>query len=155
MAYINGRIINEGSFASNATTSSMTMGVLAVIMVRWLEIRVFIYICILSTSLSMIRRVECEDSFIWRQSFEDRVTAAILNKQDTIIFVLVHPGVVVNERRAGNAAISDGQPLDRSNVISALREQASNENLQPHPFSSIDTIYKLSLTTGAPRDYDT
>ncbi|BFZ07950.1 hypothetical protein BsWGS_10989 [Bradybaena similaris] len=57
-----------------------------------------------------------------------------------------HAGVVCNERAnklAGNAVILEGQPMDRSDIMCALREQGYNEDLQVHPSPSIDGMYGL------------
>lgn len=59
-----------------------------------------------------------------------------------------HAEVLDNKRAgrlAGNAAVSEDQPIDRSDLMSALREQDRNEDIQANPFSSIDRIYELGL----------
>ncbi|BFZ17186.1 hypothetical protein BsWGS_20225 [Bradybaena similaris] len=151
VAYTNGKLIREDSGAFSAATSSMTMEVLAVTMAfRWLETQDYTHVCILSDSLSMIRRVE--SGCIQRHWVESLQRSSL--RQVTFIFVPGHAGVVGNERAdrlAGTAAVSEGQPMDRSDIICALRELGRNEDLQAHPSPSIDRMHEMGLTMGAAR----
>jgi ribonuclease HI len=90
----------------------MMMEVMAVTQAfRWLESQDYTHACILSDSMSMIRRVEAGS--VRRQWLESLQRSTICRV--TFLFVPGHAGVEGNEkadRLAGSATVADGQPMD-------------------------------------------
>ena len=104
-----GRTVQESSGAYSMTTSSMTMEVMAGTQTFiWLESQNYTNVCVLSDSMSMIRKVDAGS--IRRQWTDSLRGSAVRNV--TFIFVPGHAGVEGNERAdklAGSASLADGQ----------------------------------------------
>src|SRR5579871_4129296 len=109
------RTVKECSGAFAVTTSCLTLEVMAVTEAfRWLESQDYVRTCILSDSMSMIRRIEAGRL---RKQWVQSLGKSTL-KQITFIFVPGYAGVEGNERAD---FLIEGQPMDRGDIINALR----------------------------------
>ena len=129
-----GRTVHEASGAFTATTSSLTMEVFAVTQaLNWLESQAYSHACILSDSLNMIQKVKTGDvRREWVESLE-RAKIRVSLRKLTLIFVPGHAGVEGNERANQLASLTtttDGQPMDRADILIALCEFLRSEALR-------------------------
>ena len=75
-------------------------------------------------------------------------------KNFTLNFVPGHIGVVGNERAdrlAGSATISDGQPMDRTDILNALIECGRSEDVHLKQSMSTTRLQQLGLKIGVAR----
>ena len=72
----------------------------------------------------------------------------------SLVFVPGHMGVVGNEmadRLAGSATISEGQPMDRADILNALIECGYKEDFHLNQSTSIIRLQELGLKIGVAR----
>jgi len=87
----------------------------------WLEPQDYVTVCVLSDSMSMIRKVQT--GMLCRQWMESMQESKICST--TFIFVPGHARIQDNERAdklACVATISEGQPMDRAEIINSIRD---------------------------------
>jgi ribonuclease HI len=146
-----GKIVTEDSGAFAATTSSLTMEVMAVTKAFiWLESQNFSRASILSDSMNMIQKVQ--NGAIRRQWLES-ITKSKLSKV-TFIFVPGHAGVLGNERAdqlAADAVIAEGQPMDRGDILNAVKESARREDFGDVDAPAITRMQDMGLKVGVAR----
>ena len=145
------RTVYEASSAYLMTTSSMTMEVMAVTRaISWLATQDYSHVCILSDSMSMIRRVEA--GFVRRQWIDSLSRSKV--RVITFIFVPSHAGVYGNEkadRLAGSAAVVAGKPMDRADIINAIREIGRTEDFHGCASASLSRLREMGVKIGTAR----
>ena len=85
----------------------------------------------------------------WTESLQASTICRI-----TLVFVPGHIGVVGNERAdrlAGSAAISEGEPMDRADIVNALIERGRREDLNLNQSNSTTRLRELGLKIGVAR----
>ena len=143
--------VYEASGAYLMTTSSMTMEVIAVTRaISWLATQDYSRVCILSDSMSMIRRVEA--GCVRRQWIDSLHMSNV--RGITFIFVPSHAGVCGNERAdrlAGSAAVVAGRPMDRADIFNAIREIGRTEDFHDCASASLSRLREMGIKIGAAR----
>jgi len=119
-AQCQGKTVWEESGAFAVTTSSMTMEVMAVTKALvWLELMNATHVCVLSDSMSMLRKVQ---TGCVRREWLESVSRSELQSV-TFIFVPGHSRVRGNERAdklASLSIIAEGRAMDRADVLNAV-----------------------------------
>ena len=99
----------------------------------------------------MIQKIKtCDVRKGWVESLERAKMRASLRKL-TLIFV---PGVEGNERAdqlASLATTTDGQPMDRADILIALRESSQSEDFEMNEHESISRMRELGVRMGIVR----
>jgi ribonuclease HI len=113
-------MVHDDSGAFHHTTSSRIIEVMAVTKVlTWLATQTFTNVCILSDSMSMLRKIEAGWRRLeWWKSLRLSNLFCIF-----VIFIPGHAGVRGNERAdrlAGTAVISDVRAMDHADGLHAL-----------------------------------
>ena len=144
-----GKIIHEASGAYAMTTSSMTMEIMAVTQaLRWMEGQDYTHACVLSDSLSMIRKIQTGQV---RRSWLESIGRSRVIRV-TFIFVPGHVGVCGNERAdklAGLATVSEGLPMDRADILNNIRDIGRARDFgDTSKSSSLPRMYELEIKKG-------
>ena len=147
-----GKTVKEASGAFATTTSSLTMEVRAVTEAwLWLTSQDYAHACILSDSMSMLRKVEAGKV---RRKWVDLL---MQSKTQKIVFIFVpgHAGVKGNERAdklAGMATLSEGVSMDRADIINALSDSARLKDLQENKSQSLSRLREMGVKIGTARN---
>ena len=134
------------------TTCSMTMEVMAVTKAFiWLESQNYTGVCILSDSMSMIRKLEAGTvRRQWLHSIEKSKIG-----RATFVYVPGHAGVRGNERAdmlAGTAIVEEGQPMDKVDIINAIMEVGKVQDFDQNENMSLLRMKELGLKKGIARN---
>src|SRR5579871_210916 len=107
-------------------------------------------LCILSDSMSMISKINA--GHVRKQWMQSLSTSSL--RQVTFIYVPGHAGVQGNEsadRLAGSANITEGQPMDRADIINALRESFRAKEFDGCVSTSVIRMRECGLRVGTAR----
>lgn len=129
--------VQSVSHACAMTTSSEAIEIMAAKSFIWLG---HIYV------MSMIQKIQAES--VPRQWLDSLQRPKIPSVTVTFFFIPGHAGVQDNERSdrlAGLATFDDGQPMDREDIVKALRELGREEDFGGGDLASLSRMHELRV----------